>query len=105
MRGRWIPAKRMRTWSAMRDLVALTVTGPFSRAAATYSSNSSRSPGVAPSKKRSSSTTWHECGMLRVTNRCPHTGQVQSGASLMAHTVRAKLTAWSSSRSQEWSRR
>ena len=30
-----LDAKRMRTWSEMRDFVALTVTGPFSRAAAT----------------------------------------------------------------------
>ena len=30
-RGRSMPAKRMRTWQAMRDFVTLTVTGPCSR--------------------------------------------------------------------------
>ena len=67
----------------MRDFVASTVTGPRSLAAATNSSKSSRSPGPARAKNASTPTTWQECGMLRLTNRCPHTGQRQSGAAAM----------------------
>jgi hypothetical protein len=64
----------MRTWSVMRDFVAFTVTGPFSRAAARNLSNCSRS--AEPAKNSSTPTTWHECGMLRDTNDCPQTGHV-----------------------------
>jgi hypothetical protein len=35
-------------------------------------------PGAAPAKNSSTATTWHERGMLRDTNDCPQTGQVQS---------------------------
>jgi len=57
----------MRACNVMRDFVALTVSGPFSSAAVTNASNTGRNAS-RPSKCASSGTTWHECGMFRVTN-------------------------------------
>ena len=67
-------AKRIRACSVIRDFVAFTVTGPFASAAATNASNTARN-AARPSKCRSSGTTWHECGMLRVRNVWPQVGQ------------------------------
>jgi hypothetical protein len=49
---------------------------------------------LADAKKDSSGITSHECGMLGVTNRWPHTGQVQSGASVISSSAILSNRLW-----------
>src|SRR4051794_27325003 len=72
-RGEPTAAKRIRACSVMRDLVALTVTGPGT--AASSASNASRTAGSLRAKCESSGTTAQECGRLTETNVWPQRGQ------------------------------